>query len=88
MIDAREAKVGLHVFYQQPHIAHPEYGVITRIQLWPEVREKGGLIHVRFFGDTTAKACYPRDLYWPPDFCARDGANPPGQVFGTDYPRN
>jgi hypothetical protein len=72
MIHWRDAKVGFHVFYQQPHMARPEYGTIVSVDYSPD------LIHVLFLGDTTAKACHPRDLHWPPDFCAQDRANPEG----------
>jgi hypothetical protein len=75
MIDPLNAKVGLHVFYQQPHMPGPEYGVITSLDHSPRY------VHVLFLGDTTAKACHPRDLHWPPDFCAMDRCNPPGQIF-------
>jgi hypothetical protein len=77
MIDPLKAKVGFHVFYQKPHMSGPEYGLITNLDYSPKY------VHVLFLGDTTAKACYPRDLYWPPDFCAADRANPPGHIFGA-----
>lgn len=72
-IDWCDVRPGLHVFYQQPHMAHPEYGEIT---------SAGHYVFVRFFGDAHSKACRPRDLHWPPDFCKADRANPPGQPFG------
>jgi hypothetical protein len=76
MINWQDAKVGFAVFYQQPYMTAPEYGTIRCIDHAPKY------IHVLFLGDTTAKACYPRDLHWPPDFCAQDRANPEGQLFG------
>jgi hypothetical protein len=79
-IDALKARVGMHVFYQQPHMPDPEYGVIVSIDHAPRC------VHVRFNDETTAKACHPRDLHWPPDFCKQDRANPPGQLFGEGAP--
>jgi hypothetical protein len=70
--------VGVSVFYQQPHMKAPEYGVITSIQSMPVY------LHVRFMFDTTSKACRPQDLHWPPDFCAQDRCNTPGQVFESE----
>jgi acyl-homoserine lactone acylase PvdQ len=72
--------IGLHVFYQQPHMASPEYGVVTSIQSMPV------FVHVRFNFDTTSKSCRPQDLHWPPDFCAADRCNPVGQPFSTEIP--
>ncbi len=68
-------KVGMTVFYQQPHMKRPEYGTIVSIQSCPRY------VHVLFVGETTAKACRPKDLYFPPDYCAADRVNPPGQRF-------
>ena len=67
--------IGLHVFYQQPHMTSPEYGVIVGIQAMPIY------VHVLYGFDTTAKATRPEDLHWPPDYCAQDRVNPQGQVF-------
>jgi hypothetical protein len=69
--------VGMHVFYQQPHMKWPEYGYITSIQSMPLY------VHVRFNFDTVSKAVRPQDLHWPPDFCEQDRCNPPGQIFGV-----
>jgi hypothetical protein len=80
MIDPYKAKVGFHVFYQQPHMRHPEYGLITSTDQMPHY------VHVRFNGDAHSKACRPTDLHWPPDFCAADRVNPEGQPFATDWP--
>lgn len=80
-IDPLQAKVGLHVFYQQPHMSSPEYGVIRSVDAAP------CYVHVLFIGDSTAKACRPEDLYWPPDFCAADRCNPEGQPFGRPEDR-
>lgn len=70
-----ESLVGLHVFYQQPHMRSPEYGVITGVQSCPIY------LHVRFGSDGTSKAVRPADLHWPPDYCAMDRCNPPGQLW-------
>lgn len=77
MINACDARLGLHVFYQQPHMRSPEYGAITGPQSIPTY------VHVLSFGDGTAKACHPRDLHWPPDYCAADRVNPTGQIYST-----
>jgi hypothetical protein len=83
MIDVNDARPGLHVFYQQPHMKWPEYGAIVRVSehaAWGKA-----CVFVRFLFDTTAKACRREDLYWPPDFCAIGGGNPPGQIFDHDF---
>lgn len=74
MIVSSDAGPGMSVFYQKPYMRYPEYGTITSIGT--------DYIHVLFLDDQTSKACLPHDLYWPPDFCARDGVNVPGQRFG------
>jgi hypothetical protein len=79
-VAAWESWVGLSVFYQQPHMKSPEYGVITSIQSMPV------FLHVRFNLESTAKACCPRDLHWPPDFCEADRVNPVGQIFSKEIP--
>lgn len=85
-IDFEDAKPGLTVFYQQPHMAHPEYGSITstNIDALPRLRDQ--VVRVLFTNETTPKPCHPEDLFWPPNFCARDGANPPGQKFSDEWP--
>jgi len=76
-IDVQQAKIGFHVFYQQPYMSSPEYGLIKSLHATPRY------VHVLFTGDMTAKACRPCDLYWPPDYCAMDRVNPPGQPFSA-----
>ena len=66
---------GLHVFYQQPHMKSPEYGIIVGVQSCPHY------LHVLFIGDTTAKAVCLRDLHWPPDYCKQDRVNPEHQLY-------
>lgn len=83
MITLNAEAVGKTVFYQKPHMAHPEYGTITS---WEPDWEPASIARVRFLGDTHSKPCHVEDLYWPPDFCARDGANPPGQRFSGPTP--
>ena len=78
MIALEDAVPARHVFYQQPHMPQPEYGVITSVSPWG----RRPYVHVRFLFDHHSKACRPEDLHWPPDFRAGDGANPPGQIFG------
>lgn len=65
--------VGKTVFYQKPHMRSPEYGTITAV-ISPS------LVQVRFLFDDWSKPCNPDDLYWPPNFCARDGGVP-GQQY-------
>jgi hypothetical protein len=75
-INAREAKAGMAVFYQQSHMPRPEYGVISSDPYY-----SWNYVHVRFNGELHAKACRPEDLHWPPDFCAADRVNVDGQLF-------
>lgn len=83
MIDPFDVKVGFHVFYQQPHMRGPEYGVITGVHHGSgDALDDPSYVRVRFLGDATSKSCRPQDLHWPPDFCAPDRVNPAGQVFG------
>lgn len=76
-----EVRPGLHVFYQQPHLGTPEYGVIVRTNEYECFNRDKAMAFVRFNFDVTAKACHPRDLFWPPDYCAQDRVNPDGQPF-------
>jgi len=80
MINAREAKPKVNVFYQQPHMPHPEYGVITQVGFVSNYFPENTIIHVLFFGESTPKACRARDLHWPPNYCSIDGG-PEGQIY-------
>jgi hypothetical protein len=89
-IDRKDIRLGLSVFYQQPHMARPEYGVITSVSDvggdagWTLGTENARFIQyvrVRFMGDQHSKSCRPEDLHWPPDYCASDRVNQEGQVF-------
>lgn len=77
MITLSDLQIGHHVFYQKPHMPHPEYGIITSFN--------DIYVFIKFFGDSHSKACDVRDLYWPPDFCMIDRCNPIGQKYGH-YP--
>jgi hypothetical protein len=85
-IDFEDAIPGMNVFYQQPHMRHPEYGRISSTNLDELPRLCNQIVRVLFLGDETAKPCHPEDLHWPPNFCAKDGANPPGQKFSNEWP--
>lgn len=86
MIDFEDAQPGMTVFYQQPHMPHPEYGVIvsTNLEWLPRLRDQ--IVRVQFLFEGTAKPCHPADLHWPPDFCAMDGANHPEQKYSNEWP--
>jgi hypothetical protein len=86
-IDFEDAEPGMMVFYQQTHMRHPEYGTITSTNLQELPRIRDQIVRIRFLFDNHSKPCHPADLHWPPDFCAVDGANPPGQKFSTEWPR-
>lgn len=79
MIDPADVKPGLNCLYQRPPMRHPEYGTIVRAS------DTARYVFVRFLFETTAKACRHEDLFWPPDFCAIGGGNPPGQIFDHNY---
>jgi hypothetical protein len=86
-IDFEDAKPGMTVFYQQPHMRHPEYGTIRSTNLGELPRIRDQVVRVLFLSETTAKPSHPADLHWPPNFCAKDGANPPEQRYSEEWPR-
>ena len=69
MINPNDCKIGMHVFYQQPHMLNPEYGVITKIGNILINYLESTAIFVRFFDETNSKACRAVDLHWPPNYC-------------------
>lgn len=81
MIDIKDAKSGMHVFYQRKPMRSPEYGIVIRTNEEHCSNPKSLMVFVLFFGEQTPKACRPDDLFWPPDYCAMDDVNPKGQIF-------
>ena len=79
MIDIKDAKKDMHVFYQRAPMARPDYGLIVRTNEEHCSNQTQLMVFVLFVGDSTPKACRPADLYWPPDYCAADCVNPAGQ---------